>query len=169
MVCPDCGHDNIDGVDACDHCGQNLSSVDIPSARGAGLQRTIMETPLRDLAPPPALTVSPRDPVAGVVRMMREKRQGSVLVMEGNELAGIFTERDALLRLTGKPHDLATLPVGQVMTRDPKVLRDEDTLAYAMHCMAVGNYRHIPIVEPGKPPRFISVRGVLRFLDEHAR
>ena len=168
MVCPDCGHDNIGGVDACDHCGQDLSSVDIPTARG-GLQRTIMETPLRDLAPPAALTVSPREPVARVVRLMREQRQGSALVMEGQELAGIFTERDALLRLTGRSQNLESLPVGQVMTRDPKILRDGDTLAYAMHCMAVGNYRHIPILEPGRPPRFISVRGVLRYLDEHAQ
>ena len=168
MVCPDCGHDNLGGEDTCGHCGQDLRSIDIPTA-GTGLQRTIMETPLRDLAPPPALTVSPREPVAHVVRLMREGKQGSVLVMEGSELAGIFTERDALLRLTGKPHDLEAMPVAQVMTRDPKTLREEDTLAYAMHCMAVGNYRHIPVLGPGKPPRFISVRGVLRFLDEHAR
>ena len=167
MTCPDCGHDNMDGVDACDHCGQNLSSVDIPSPR-TGLQRTIMETPLRDLAPPQALTVSPREPVAKVVHLMREKRQGSVLVMDGNKLAGIFTERDALLRLTGKSQKLDRLPVSQVMTRDPKILGDEDTLAYAMHCMAVGNYRHIPILAPGRPPRFISVRGVLAFLNELA-
>jgi len=168
MVCPDCGQDNLGGEDTCEHCGQDLRSIDIPTA-GTGLQRTIMETPVRDLVPPPALTVSPREPVARVVRLMRESKQGSVLVMEGNELAGIFTERDALLRLTGKPHDLEAMPVAQVMTRDPKTLREEDTLAYAMHCMAVGNYRHIPVLGPGKPPRFISVRGVLRFLDEHAR
>ena len=168
MICPDCGHDNFGGADACDHCGQDLRSIDIPTA-GTGLQRTIMETPLRDLAPPPALTVAPRDPVARVVRLMRDGRQGSVLVMEGNDLAGIFTERDALMRLTGKSQDLETLPVSQVMTRDPRILRDEDTLAYAMHCMAVGSYRHIPILGPGRPPRFISVRGVLRYLNDHAQ
>lgn len=168
MTCPDCGHDNIGGVDACDHCGQDLRSIDIPTPR-AGLQRCIMETPLRDLSPAPALTVAPRDPVARVVRQMRERHMGSVLVMEGADLVGIFTERDALNRLTGRPDDLETLPVGQVMTRDPKVLRDEDTLAYAMHCMAVGSYRHIPILGSGRPPRFVSVRGVLRYLNEHAQ
>jgi len=168
VTCPDCGHDNIDGVDACDHCGQDLRSIDIPTP-GAGLQRTIMETPLRDLAPATAVVVSPRRPVADVVKRMREERQGSVLVMEGTQLLGIFTERDALTRLTGKTLDLTRLPVRDVMTADPKVLRDEDTLAAAMHCMAVGNYRHIPILGPGREPRFISVRGVLRYLHEHAR
>ena len=168
MTCPDCGHDNIGGVDACEHCGQDLRSIDIPTP-GVGLQRRIMETPLADLAPAPALTVSPGDAVARVVRLMRERRQGSALVMEGSDLVGIFTERDALNRLTGQAYDLETLPVSQVMTRDPKVLREDDTLAYAMHCMAVGSYRHIPILGPGHPPRFISVRGVLRYLNEHAQ
>jgi len=168
MTCPDCGHENIGGMDACDHCGQDLSSIDIPTARG-GLQGAIMETPLRDLAPATAVLVPPRAPLAEVVRMMRERRQGSVLVMDGGQLVGIFTERDALTRLTGRTCDLASLQVREVMTREPKVLRDEDTLAAAMHYMAVGNYRHIPILGPGLPPRFVSVRGVLRYLNEHAQ
>ena len=168
MTCPDCGHVNMDGLDACEHCGQDLRSIDIPTPK-TGLQRRIMETPLRELSPAPALTVSPQDPVSKVVRLMRERRVGSVLVMDGPELAGIFTERDALNRLTGRSYDLDRLPISQVMTRDPKVLRDEDTLAYAMHCMAVGSYRHIPVMGPGRPPRFVSVRGVLRYLNEHAR
>jgi len=74
--------------------------------------------------------------------------------MEGRELVGIFTERDALNRLTGTARDLDTLPVSEVMTREPRALREEDTLAYAMNCMAVGSYRHIPVLTPGRPPRF---------------
>jgi CBS domain-containing protein len=168
VTCPDCGHDNIAGDDACEHCGQDLRSIDVPTAR-AGLQRRIMETPLKDLSPGAAIIVSPRDPVARAVGLMRERRQGSVLVMEGQELVGIFTERDVLTRLTGEAIDVEKVPVSQVMTRDPKALREEDTLAYAMNCMAVGNYRHIPILGKGRPPRFISVRGVLRYLNENAQ
>ena len=168
MTCPDCAHENIDGIDSCEHCGQDLSSIDIP-VPGTGLQRTIMETPLRDLAPAPALVVSPRDSIFQVVHLMRERRQGSVLVMDGTALLGIFTERDALNRLTGRSYDPHTLKVSEVMTREPKVLRDEDTLAVAMHCMAVGSYRHIPIVGADLPPRFVSVRGVLRYLNDHVR
>jgi CBS domain-containing protein len=168
MTCPDCGHENIDGMDACDHCGQDLASIDIPTPR-EGLQRAIMETPLRDLEPAEALVASPKSAVSDVIRMMRERRQGSVLVMEGGHVAGIFTERDALLRLTGRTRDLRTLPVSEVMTREPKILRENDTLASAMHFMAVGSYRHIPILSSGLPPRFVSVRGVLRYLNEHAR
>ncbi|HXH28620.1 MAG TPA: CBS domain-containing protein [Candidatus Polarisedimenticolia bacterium] len=168
MTCPDCGHDNIDGVDQCDHCGQDLRSIDVPAPK-AGLQRRIMETPLRDLDPPLALTVGPAEPVARVIRLMQERRQGSVLVVERGRVVGIFTERDALNRLAGRDGDHDGRPISEVMTVEPKCLSGEDTLAFALNRMAVGSYRHIPIVEEGQPLRFISVRGVLRYLHEHAR
>jgi CBS domain-containing protein len=107
--------------------------------------------------------------VASVIRLMQEKRQGSVLVMENDRVVGIFTERDVLKRPTDVRADLETLPVRSVMTRDPRTLGDDDTLAYALNCMAIGSYRHIPVVRPGTPPRFVSVRGVLRYLHEHGR
>ena len=75
MDCPDCGHDNIDGVDACEHCGQELRSIDIPRAK-SGLQRTIMKTPIRELDPLPALTVAPNESVAGAIRLMQKERHG---------------------------------------------------------------------------------------------
>jgi CBS domain-containing protein len=168
VKCPDCGHENLDGVNDCEHCGQDLSSLDIPRAR-SGLQKRIIETPLRDLNPAPALTVAPGEPIASVIAMMQKHGHGSVLILDGGRLVGIFTERDVLNRLTGRKLDLDRTPVSRVMTRDPKSLRETDTLAFAMHRMAVGSYRHIPIIREGKPPAFVSVRGVLRYLHEHAR
>ena len=168
MKCPDCGHENLDGADDCEHCGQDLRSLDIPRARD-GLQRHIMETPLRDLNPAAALTVPPTEPISSVIALMQSHGHGSVLVVEGARLVGIFTERDVLNRLTGRTLDLDRTPVSRVMTRDPKALREDDTLAFAMHRMAVGSYRHIPILREGKPLAFVSVRGVLRYLHEHAR
>ena len=168
MTCPDCGHDNIAGADRCDHCGQDLTSVDGPRPK-TGLQRAIMETPLRELRPALALTVPPAESVAQVIRRMREQRQGSVLIVDGGRLVGIFTERDIVNRLTADARNLEALPVSQVMTRDPKPLREDDTLAFALHRMSIGNYRHVPIAAEGKPLRFVSVRGVLAYLNAHAR
>lgn len=169
MTCPDCGHDNLAGLDLCGNCGQDLSSIDIVPRGRAPMPRRVMRTPLRDLDPPLALTVKPDEPVAAVIRLMQKNRQGSVLVMDGDRVAGIFTERDALTRLTGNLDDLERVPVRSVMTSQPRVLRDDDTLALALHCMAVGSCRHVPVVRPGGPPRFVSVRGVLRYLHEHGR
>jgi signal-transduction protein with cAMP-binding, CBS, and nucleotidyltransferase domain len=167
MICPDCRHDNIAGLDHCEHCGQSLSQIDQPQAK-SGLQAAIMETPLRDLQPALALTVPPSDTVGRVIGLMREHRQGSVLIMDGDRLVGIFTERDIVNRLTARQVDIDHLPISEVMTRDPKALRDDHTLAFAMHRMAIGHYRHVPILVDGQPPRFVSVRGVLKYLHEHA-
>jgi CBS domain-containing protein len=168
MKCQDCGHDNIAGVDHCESCSQSLSFESLPHPK-QGLQRAIMETPLEALDPALAITVPPGESTANVVRLMRERGQGSVLVVDGGRLVGIFTERDIVNRLTGQKRDLARLPIAEVMTRDPKALRHDDTLAFAMHRMAVGNYRHVPVLTDGQPPRFVSVRGVLKFLHERSR
>ena len=167
MTCPDCGHQNLAGADHCDHCGMALSAADLAPPKGR-LQRAIAETPLKDLHPAAALTVGPREGVAKVIRVMRDNRQGSVLVVDAGKLLGIFTERDIVNRLTVGARDLETLPISEVMTRDPKALREDDTVAFALHRMAIGNYRHVPIVQEGKPMRFVSVRGLLRYLNERA-
>ena len=168
MKCPDCGHDNIAGVDLCASCGQSLSQESLPQPK-KGLQRAIMETPLGALDPAVAITVPPGEPTANVVRRMREGKQGSALIVDGGLLLGIFTERDIVNRLTGQKRDLAKLPISDVMTKNPKALRADHTLAFAMHQMSVGNYRHVPVFTDGKPPRFVSVRGVLKFLHEKTR
>ena len=117
MTCPDCGHDNLAGVDACEHCGQDLRSIDIPRPK-SGLQRAIMKTALRDLDPLPALTVPPGEPIAAAIRLMQKERQGSVMVVEEGRLVGIFTEQDALTRLVGTDTDLDKTPVTDITQFD---------------------------------------------------
>ena len=168
MRCPDCGHGNLPGADACEHCGQDLRSIDIARRRPAAQQR-ILDIPLSALDPPEALTVAPSEPVGEVIRKMRAGGQGSAVVVDRGAVTGIFTERDALLKLTGRTVDLRKTPVESVMTRDPRVLKDDDTLALALHFMAVGSYRHIPVASDGQPLRFVSIRGVLRHLSERSR
>ena len=168
MKCPDCGHDNLAGVDLCAECHGSLVRESLPQPK-RGLQRAIMETKLRELEPETAITVPPSETTANVVRRMRDSRHGSVLVLDGGRLVGIFTERDIVNRLTGKQRDLERLPISEVMTRDPKALSDDHTVAFAMHRMAIGNYRHVPVLTKGQPPRFVSVRGVLKFLHDRAR
>jgi CBS domain-containing protein len=101
------------------------------------------------------------------IRLMQETRQGSVLVVDEGKLVGIFTERDVLNRIAGQSVDLATVPLREHMTPDPQTLTEDDALAFALHRMAVGHYRHIPVVRNGAPVGFVSVRGVLRFLARH--
>ena len=163
MICPDCGTDNLAGVDNCEECGQDLRSLDIPSAKD-GLQQVLVETPLREVGLLPPNIVAPGDSVLDAVRLMQKTRHGSVLVVENGKLVGIFTERDVLDRLAGEEVDLERLPVQVVMTPKPQYLGEEDALAFAVHRMAVGHYRHIPVLRDGHPIGFVTIRGVLKFL-----
>ena len=78
-------------------------------------------------------------------------------------------ELNAIGVALSRERDLDRLPISEVMTKKPKALRDDHTLAFALHHMAVGNYRHVPVLTKGQPPRFVSVRGVLDYLHRHAR
>jgi CBS domain-containing protein len=169
MTCPDCGHVNFGGADNCDHCGQPLTGHAPAPAKGR-LRGTLLETTLGELDPAPALMVGPNDPVLQVIARMRSAKIGSAMVVEGDGLVGIFTERHIVTKLSGRSRrEVEGMTVGEVMSRDPKPLRDDDTLAFALHRMAIDNARHVPIEHPGRPLRFVSVRRVLAFLDAHSR
>jgi CBS domain-containing protein len=166
MICPDCGHDNLAGTDACGQCGQDLSYLDGPHSK-EGLRRAIMETPLREVGLHSPNLVSPSASVLDAIRLMQATRHGSVLVVEDGKLVGIFTERDFLDRLATEGRDLAALPIRDFMTSGVQALTEDDVLAFALHRMAVGQYRHIPVVRDGRPVGFVSVRGILRYLAEN--
>jgi CBS domain-containing protein len=82
--------------------------------------------------------------------------------MERQALVGIFTDRDAVLKVAAAAADRR--PVREVMTPDPVVLRRDDPVAVAIHKMAVGGFRHVPILDDGHPIGVVSARDVFRHL-----
>lgn len=161
MICPSCQHDNIPGVDACEECGQALTRMEDSSSE---LERSITEHPIRALAPRNPVTVSSHTSVRVAVDMMVDKKIGCLLVDDGGQVAGIFTERDVLNRVLP---DRSTLdqPVSNVMTPAPQTISLDDSIAYAMHEMAVGGYRHLPVADSdGSAAGIISARDLVRFL-----
>jgi CBS domain-containing protein len=170
MICPSCRYDNIQGIFACEECGLDLADYDLPDTQPMeGLKRHIMHDPIKRLNPLKPLVASPDTTIWDAIRIMREGRHGSVLVVDraaGGKLLGVFTERDVLLRVWGSGLDINTTPVSRVMTREPVVLTEDDVLAHAIHLMAVRGFRHIPIVRDGQPIGFVSVRGILRYIAE---
>ena len=94
---------------------------------------------------------------------MHEEGTDCLLVCDRGRLVGIFTDRDAVVRVAGKRLD--AFDVRDFMTPDPVVLRHEDTLAVAVHKMAVGDFRHIPIVdESGSPVGVVAAADVFRHI-----
>lgn len=104
---------------------------------------------------PGAITVSE------AARLMREKRVGAVAVVEEGKLIGIFTERDALFRIVAEGRDPQTVRLAEVMTRDPQTIHPDKPFADALHIMYEGGFRHVPVVEDGRPIGIISARDAL--------
>ncbi|MEK6247538.1 MAG: CBS domain-containing protein [Planctomycetales bacterium] len=121
---------------------------------------------ISDLNPRQPVAVPSETPVKEVLRLMVDRRIGSVLVVDDGQLSGIFSERDALVRLNTDFHDLRELPVGKFMTPGPSTLQTHNKIIFAVHKMAIGGYRHIPIVEGGRPIGVISIRDILRYTTE---
>ncbi len=161
MHCPVCGFDNLTGADICDNCGADLAGHDVPQATTT-FNGTLLGEHLDELGAPAPLTASPDAKLDEVVRRMQETESDCVLVLENDRLVGIFTDRDAVMKAAGK--SLASMRVRDLMTPDPVVLRHDDPIAIAIHKMAVGGFRHIPLVEDGRPTGVVTARDVFRHL-----
>jgi CBS domain-containing protein len=165
MRCPSCGFDNLIGSDTCDNCGADLAGRDVPEA-ATSFRSHLLGEPLDELleemnvADPDILEASAD--VGEAIQVMHAKGSDCVLVVDDGRLVGIFTDRDAVLKVAGtNPEDHR---IGALMTHDPVVLRHDETIAVAINKMAVGGFRHIPIVEDGRPTGVVSARDVFRHL-----
>ena len=102
-------------------------------------------------------TVSPSTTVGEAVALMAQNKIGSTVVMDGNRLAGIFTERDTV-RAISQSHDAPGHEVSSWMTREPMTVGpDEDTEA-ALATMLSHGFRHLPVVQDGEVIGIVSIR-----------
>jgi CBS domain-containing protein len=163
VICPACGFDNIAGDDDCARCGTPLTGADKPAPH-TRFEARLVGGRLSGLASHSPRTVEPGMAVADAVATMRADGVDAVLVVDGGRLKGIFTERDALVKLAGRA--LAGITVRDVMTKDPVVLREDDTIAVAINKMAVGGFRHIPLVDAGRPTGIVTARDVFHRIAE---
>jgi CBS domain-containing protein len=122
---------------------------------------------IRDLPLPEPVVVQKGTTLRETVEAMQARRRPCVLVCEGRAIAGIFTERDVLTRLTMGEVDY-TAPIDGVMTPEPKTLRPDDRVADAIKLMTEAGYRHIPLVDAeGYGVGLLSARDVLVYIAEH--
>jgi CBS domain-containing protein len=161
MECPVCGFDNLIGAEVCDNCGADLAGHDVPQ-QAPSFHGQLLGEHLDMLGAPTPLRVSPDTPVDAVIAQMHEAGTDCVLVLAGERLVGIFTDRDAVVKAAGKR--LEAFHVRDFMTPDPVVLRHDDPIAVAIHKMAIGGFRHIPIVEDGRPTGVVTARDVFHHL-----
>ena len=120
------------------------------------------QRPVRSILSRPApVTAAADTTVAEAARLMKEQRIGAILVTRKGRLAGIFTERDALFRVIAEGRDPDKTRVGEVMTANPRTISPDRPFGHALHLMYEGGFRHVPVVDGGRPLGVVSARDAL--------
>ena len=169
MICPSCGAENLEGNDRCDNCLGSFRDLDIPSSDAAeGLARHVMEDRLSQLDQEVTVVVAPDTPAADVARKMKEANTGCALVLDGPKLVGIFTERD-VLRSAGTTAassfgSALQVEVKNLMSSNPEILNEDESIAFALNKMSIGQYRHIPIQRADGSFSVASIKSVLKYI-----
>jgi CBS domain-containing protein len=121
-----------------------------------------MERPVRSIIEDQnPVTASADITVAAAARLMRQHRIGALLVVDSGRLSGIFTERDALFRVIAEGRDPVKTRVAEVMTMNPRTIEPDRPFGHALHLMHEGEFRHVPVVENGRPVGMVSARDAL--------
>lgn len=117
---------------------------------------------LLKIADVPPAEVSPTTPVLEAVELMVRRRVGAVAVVAENRLAGIFTERDLMVRVVLARRDPATTTMAEVMTTSVESASEETTAGEALALMIERHFRHLPILDAqGGVLGMLSIRNLL--------
>lgn len=131
------------------------------------IRGAIFSEPLNKVPRRPTLTLERNATVAEAIRAMNERHVGVALVVHDQKLVGIFTERDVLRKVAGRPVDVDKTPVSKVMTVNPETLPEHASIAYALHHMSVEGYRHIPLLKEDRTPvGVVGVRDIVAWMVE---
>lgn len=167
--CPSCGFENIQGEDRCDQCLHSLMHREIkPHDQLDKYQNAMMNLPISELITGSDLLVaSPSDSMEKIVRTFQRESKNCILIYDHKKLVGIISNRDILRKVAGLGKKLSEISAEEVMTPKPEYVKDTDPVAYVVNKMALGGYRHVPVLaEDGTPITIITIRDVLQYLAE---
>jgi CBS domain-containing protein len=124
-----------------------------------------MADTVRDLLKGDPVTVEASATVQDAAKLMDENDIGNVLVVENNEVQGIVTDRDIVVRVIAKG-DGADASVREAATTDLETLEPDASIDDAIQKMEQGNVRRLPVVEDGKPVGVISLGDLAQAKDK---
>jgi CBS domain-containing protein len=104
---------------------------------------------------------SSRMTVRAAAQLMKQHKTGALLVCDKGRLVGVFTERDALFRVTAEKRNPETTALADVMTPNPQTIGPDKPLGHALHMMYEGGFRNVPVVEKGRPIGMVSAHDAL--------
>ncbi len=171
MKCPSCGFENIEGEDRCAQCLHTLHHTALPKKTADTIKDAIMSAPISELITGEDLLVAATtDKIDKILRIFQTRKKNCVVVYQRKKLVGILSNRDILWKVAGKYKDLSKVTVEEVMTPNPEYVMPEHPIAFAVNKMAMGGFRHVPVLnEAGEPLSIILIKDVLAYLAERER
>ena len=112
---------------------------------------------LLDAKDPEIIAIGASTSVLDAIKLMAEKAVGSLLVMDGDELVGIVTERDYARKVIIKGRSSETTEVGEIMTAEVVTATTDQTVPNCMSVMTERRIRHLPVVEDCRVIGMISI------------
>ena len=108
------------------------------------------------------ISVKPNTTIVEVAKVLKSKRIGAILVMEGGSIAGIISERDIARGLPDYKKKILSMPVSDLMTKKVTTCTSDASIDEIMEMMTENRIRHLPVVDDGKLVGFISVGDVVK-------
>ena len=116
---------------------------------------------------PAPVTIQQEQPVKRAIERMKRRRVGCILVLSGEQLVGIFTERDLVKRVLGQRGTME-LPISELMTANPVVARSDEMIHEVLGRFLRRGMRHLPVLDADdRPVGTLSVRRAVQFLSDH--
>lgn len=132
------------------------------------LEEILKSDKIRHLRPHTVPMLGRKATVADAIEAMQKTRRSCVLVRHGKDLAGIFTERDALMKTSVLNPESFQQPLAAVMSPNPQSISINDSILSAIRVMTEKGFRHLAVIdETGECVGTISMRNLLVYLAEH--
>jgi len=136
-----------------------------PKAYDDPVERALADEPVTAIQHRPFTTISPDTPVSDAVKTLAALDIACLMIEDAGKLAGVFSKRDALLKIGTDLASVADRPVKDFMTSHPVYVHESSASASALSVMAVSGYRHVPIIDlDGKIEGIVSPQRVTEFL-----
>jgi CBS domain-containing protein len=114
------------------------------------LSELMLEQPISSIAVSDPASVDIDDTLQQALFRMRQRHARALLVLENGRLAGILTDRDAVLSIDRPSDDGSEISVRAVMTPDPVTVRPDDPIGKAAQHLCLDGVHHLPVVEDGE-------------------
>lgn len=151
-----------------DYLDEEVQIANEQDSQGTTLCSESFLDKIHDLTIYPVISFDENTSLGTIIDLMQSKNIGSVVLTHNNELSGILTERDILMKVIGKFDNWQDIKANEVMTHSPQALRKSDEIAYALNNMHVGGFRHIPIVDENNIPiSMVSIKDVVNWILDH--